>query len=184
MKKLISLAGLVVLFGAGCAGQAPLSIDTGSTQPVPSPAVSGESTVPALDTTSTAPVTMITMTAPPAMIDDTWKTYINPALHFSFQWPTKGIYAPRWSVEFTKDNPCGSSSVKEEVKGVVFCHIHSEEGTGLKGYLSDVFATKNGERYILISFTKQPMVASFKADEYQTMLSTIISTFKYDESIK
>lgn len=37
-------------------------------------------------------------------IDNTWKTYTNAALGFSFQTPTKGRYAPTWEVSFLKSD--------------------------------------------------------------------------------
>ena len=172
-SKSVSLISLVLLFGAGCAATDFKISDTGSSNSAPAITPSAETAMPAVNTSSTTPVMSTSSTV---MVDDSWHTYTNAALKFSFQWPTKTIYAPHWKVTFEKVEPCGTLGVIQDVRGVSFCHKHVQEGN----IITDYYATKNGELYVLITFTNSSTgIPSFKLDEYQAMLSTIISTFKY-----
>jgi hypothetical protein len=106
-------------------------------------------------------------------LDDTWKTYTNAALGFSFRWPSKGRYAPDWEVRFFGENSdkmqdgCFDEGAVERnpsaqvtVGGVGFCHSSFEEGAAGSRYLVDHYATKKGSQYVVISFTKRTTSAA------------------------
>ena len=162
--------GALLLLGAGCV---PSLNSTEPNTPSVSPSSTSETTSPAVNTSSTTPVVTPSSSV---TIDDSWHTYTNPALHFSFQWPTKTIYAPHWKVTFEQVEPCGTLGVMQDVHGVSFCHKHMQEGN----IITDYYATKNGEVYVTITFTNSSTgIPNFKSEEYQAMLDTIMSTFKY-----
>ena len=188
MKKILSLLGFTVLFGAGCLFSSdvvspPVSPTTSSTSSTTSTLVT-----PTTSSTSAAPSNFI--------VDSTWKTYTNNALHFSFQWPIHGSYAPTWSADILKNNPCGGSTETQDVNGVSFCDVHKEEGAAGTMYLTDNFATSNGSNFIVLSFSKRNYggevckngvrssspntCVPFNLDDYKNMLKTIIGTFQYE----
>jgi hypothetical protein len=137
-------------------------------------------------------------------IDDTWQTYSNKSLGFEFRWPTKGTYAPHWSVDVYQP---GDTAVKDgcvvdinnvsksEYKG--FCHTISQNDSG-EMPRTDYFSIKNGKQYAVITFTKQLYATPdtcktngitatqnscrlFVPEDYEALLETIMATFKYSE---
>ncbi len=198
--KRISLAIATVfsfaLFGAGCASQQ-------SSAPQPQPVKPG---APSAAAPSTTPVTANMPT-----IDETWKTYNNAALKFAFQYPTKGKYAPTWNVSFVREGDvqikdgCMLSNADEEteaktlqVGNVSFCHSAFGSGAAGSFYMEDYYVTKNGNQYVVITFTKKltnsgtlgcananenPWTlggcAPFSQTEYRAFLDQVVSTFVY-----
>ncbi|MFA6430011.1 MAG: hypothetical protein WCV84_05990 [Patescibacteria group bacterium] len=116
------------------------------------------------------------------IVDDTWGTYTNKALGFSFRWPNKGRYAPTWEVTFVKEQAPLAQLLL--INGIEFSHDAStSETVEDKLTFSDRFTTKKGDKIILISFEKtypKANEAQFDVKAYQDHLLQILSTFKYD----
>lgn len=146
----------LVLLGVGCA-PTPAPTPTPSTSPTPAP---GQE--PAIDLG--APRTLV-----PAQTDDTWKTYTNAALEFSFQTPTKGRYAPQWEVKVISEtgavqecynlkrwSPDNDVQLGVTQDGREFC-IRSD-GLGDAGHIgisfTDTYSTDIGKSMVLIVFKK------------------------------
>ena len=197
--------GLLALTCVGCATAKKPDTTTNQTQPQaavtkPADLPPQTATVVTPDSQPTTPsavstTTATTQPATPSMkfeVDETWQTYTNKALSFEFQWPTKGRYAPEWSVEFRKSDDStiahgcvydsktyGSDSMYKD-----FCHTTSVIETDAIER-TDYFATKKGNQYIVVTFFKKLYPdEKYKAnshDDYEAMLETIMSTFKYTE---
>lgn len=175
-KKLITLAAALLLVGAGCSSNAPANTD-GTAEKTAD--VAKEAPTTEKDEAKTPSTTVA--------IDDTWQPYVNKALNFEFKTPTKGRNAPRWEVTFVAEaeakikDGCmvidGGTAKKTTVGGTEFCHSMSAVGTTA----TDHYATKNGSRYVVITFTKVPPtgVTDFSWDEYRDHLDQIMSTFTY-----
>jgi len=182
--------GLLVLLGLGCQSNQPTSEPTPAVQP------SASTTVETPSSTSPVAINASTTVALPA-IDNTWKTYENKALGFSFQWPTKGKYAPQWNEETVKTD---DSRLKDgclivqpllmhgepahvTLNGTEFCHTITIEGTAGTAHRSDDYLTKNGGQYILITFTKAYVddASKFDTAAYGAHLDQIVSTFAYQK---
>lgn len=174
------LAALALL-GAGCFSSEPTPTPSPTTPTVPpvtgsptspttptTPPVTsgGETTQPTTTSpTSTAPTAP---TGPLAPIDDTWKTYTNGSLEFSFQYPTRGRYAPTWGVTFVKTDDaqmkdgCYQSDANPRqnagtlfVDDMKFCVTRYEDaGAGQRG-LTDFYAVEHKGTIVLIAFSKQ-----------------------------
>lgn len=109
----------------------------------------------------------------PTGIDDTWKTYTNTSLGFTFQTPTRGRYAPMWEVTFIDQDDasivdgCYQDSAREDrtperllSSGFTFCRSFSREGAAGSVYLTQHVVTKRGPRiYIHLAFTKKAVNA-------------------------
>src|SRR3989344_4119268 len=149
------------------------------TQPTPAPAAptgTASEAAPTSPTSTPAPtpgpppsaaapsVTALTTTV---TLDETWQTYSNAALNFEFKWPTRGRYAPNWEVRIISEGdprmkdgclPEGAVETRTPVRvsagGVEFCHSSYNEGAAGTRVFTDHYATKNGGRYVTISFTK------------------------------
>lgn len=174
------LAALALL-GAGCFSPDPApapvtppatppvtgSPTTPTTPPTTPPVTSGGETTEPTTTvpTSTAPTAP---TGPLAPIDATWKTYTNASLKFSFQYPTRGRYAPTWGVTFVKTDDAkmqdgcyqGAGSPRQNtgtlfVGDKKFCVTRYEEGAAGQRYLTDYYATEHKGTIVLITFSKQ-----------------------------
>lgn len=158
---------VLTLFGAGCLPSSePISVPT----PI-------APTAPAANNAQSAPTPTPSPTATPSSnfqlptIDDSWKTYTNKAETFSFQWPTKGKYAPTWSVKiisekdpaykdgcyysfYSPDQPNRKPPVKLTVNGTEFCHAPLGDGfAGGFGFM-DTYTAKVGNQVISIVFEK------------------------------
>lgn len=209
MKKMIALLGFTVLLGAGCWSASDSNPPAGSpATPTPPGTPATSTTPPTSDNGSVTPPTEGAWMN--VRMDDTWKTYTNAALKFSFQWPTRGSLAPQWSVKFAKaEDPAikegcyqpmdssGLPSTKAMFNGtgVSFCHVSVQEGAAGTTHVNDYFATKNGNQYVVVSFTKQAYggdlckdgsmstnnqaCVPFNSADYQNLLLRIVSTFKY-----
>lgn len=98
MKKLLLPLFALVLVGAGCSLGSETKTET-EMPPVPVVKTETKTETKTEVKTETSPSSGETQTLTPATTDDTWKTYTNAALGFSFMWPTKGRYAPEWEVK-------------------------------------------------------------------------------------
>jgi len=183
--------GLLVLFGVGCSQPAaPVApLVPPSNPPVVQPVVT-PTVVP------TTPSNTTTTAALPA-IDDTWKTYANKALGFSFQYPTKGRYSPLWEVTFVGENDSkiqdgcliyGGKHVDSYTTpgGTAFCHKYQDlQGdTDVDLRAEDYYSTRIGKQYIVITFTKDykaTVKPVFNIDAYRAQLDQIVSTFAYEK---
>lgn len=149
---------LVALTGAGC-------------EPAPIPAAPAPS--PAAETPSQPSVPAPSAEAPAVtpsplpVIDATWKTYTNSSLGFSFQYPTKGTYAPTWGVTFLKTNDpklvkgCyqGEGNPRQNqgellVGDSTFCVTRYEDAAAGQRYFTDHYVSGRSGSVILISFSK------------------------------
>lgn len=145
----------LVFLGAGCAPQ--------TTPPVSQPAPNaGTNVAPQAEQ----------RTLVPTQTDDTWKTYANPALKFSFLFPTKGRYAPQWEVKiFRRDaaevQDCyavpgasiGQVRLAKTPEGRAFCTIRGSEGAAGTAYFTDAYQTKIGTSAVVVIFTKKAFMA-------------------------
>jgi hypothetical protein len=175
MKMLLPLA-VIMLIGVGCTE----SSQTQTLAPVPPPAPLTTSTSEA----NNPPAADATLPA----IDDTWRTHTSRAGDFSFQWPTKGRYAPTWEVAIEATDPCmgnGSFSTKD---GITFCHssgiVNPVTGgdyphTGTTSF-SDTYSTPYNGKFLVITFKKD---GAYDIDEttYQAHLDQIMGTFVMKE---
>ncbi|MDO8618091.1 MAG: hypothetical protein Q7N87_04375 [Candidatus Uhrbacteria bacterium] len=194
IKKCVSLFGLLVLFGAGCASS--------TSETAPSPAVPASS-----NATSPTPVAATSSTF---IVNETWGTYTNKALSFQFRYPTKEVYSPQWQVKFYKENDplikdgCfrnwGIEDGPPSERVAEFCHSIFGDGVPGSLYIMNYYTTKKGTTHIVISFTKHVFSASaldckfsdefshslispgclpFKPNEYRELLEIIVSTFSW-----
>ncbi|OGL72702.1 hypothetical protein A3D72_00490 [Candidatus Uhrbacteria bacterium RIFCSPHIGHO2_02_FULL_57_19] len=225
-KTLTTALILTALMGIGCVGRNPAPIPivpapapAQKTQPTPAPAASTStaSEAPPPSPTSTpaetpgAAAPSATVLTTTITIDETWQTYSNAALNFEFKWPTRGRYAPNWEVRIISEGDsrmkdgCLAEGAAESrppvrvgVGGVEFCHSSYSEGAAGTRVFTDHYATKNGSRYVAISFTKEGYSGSalgcsfdlsvnattciqFDEPAYLALLDQIVSTFRYKE---
>lgn len=165
------LAGSLLLVGAGCAPSAP-SESPADSAPVDTSAQVDAAKDAVADLTKT-------------LVDDTWQKYTNSALNFSFDWPTKGRYAPRWEVKFLEDAQVKDGCLANELMTTrkvmagdqEFCHSTGEIADN---EATDYYVTKVGSRHVAIVFSKDSSGAGsdFSWDEYRAHLDQIVSTFK------
>ncbi len=208
-KYILPALMALTLLGAGCLGESQKAQETANTATqtgqadntntpsqtatvvTPESPTSGNAVTETPSTPTTTPTQSASSTST-FTVDDTWQTYSNKALSFEFRWPTKGRYAPEWSVEFRKsDDPTikdgcvtDSKTLNSETKFQDFCHTTSVIETDAVER-TDYFATKKGNQYIVVSFFKKLYPGEkYKANsaaDYEAMLQTIMSTFKYTE---
>ena len=165
----------IALLGAGCAAPVPAPID--EAKPVPSvsePVKTPETSIvptetPAEPATSSAPAeSSKDRTSELPVIDATWKTYTNSALKFSFQWPTRGRYAPEWDVSVYRPEDarlvgnCSKPEAAERlpngsltVGDAVFCVVHEvDAGAGQRVFI-DTYTAPRAEYIIKVRFMKR-----------------------------
>ncbi|MEK7116447.1 MAG: hypothetical protein AAB879_03565 [Patescibacteria group bacterium] len=208
MKKYFLLPLVTASFiAAGCAAPPttlPPSPPPPATQPAPSPSVPAPVTSASTSTPappSTPPSVTSSSQADLSAVDSTWKTYTNGALKFSFQWPTRGRYAPTWGVTFVKDDApkaAGCTSTLT-VSGLSFCHVSSEDAATGSRYFMDMYDTTIDKTYVRITFKKHATIAAmtdlpkcpkegllisstacvpFDPTAYHAHLDQIVSTFR------
>ncbi len=183
-KKITLIIAAIILVGVGCkAGKSPVI-------------------APIADINESAPITNATPTdvtdslidtriidAKPE-IDETWETYVNKSYGFTFNWPTRGRYAPQWSVTFIKndderlDGDCikaTSDPTKLIVSETEFCHTSTTAENNASA--SDYFITKIADHYTLLTFTKDNSQTpeGFSWEDYRLHLDNIISTYQTNE---
>jgi hypothetical protein len=211
MNKNVALAGAGVVVVAVAAylfafGSPSLKQPVASNVPTPSAPTSTKTPTPSSPAIAAgAPSSTVVGLS---SIDSTWKTYTSRAGDFSFQTPTKGRYTPSWEVSFSDTDCAGAGAMKLGqttffVDGVSFCHTSFSEGAAGSVYFMDVYTTKQGSRYITVTFTKQGYSAGalncsfvsahpystsattcipFEETAYQAQLDQIISTFQFLKS--
>jgi hypothetical protein len=211
MKKLLIPLFALILAGAGCSFGDSTDVKTETETPAPTaPAktetktetktevdteTKTETPTPALAPT---PTESGVRTLTPATTDDTWKTYANASLGFSFLWPTKGRYAPEWEVIFLDDTALALRSCDhvQTEDGIQFCH-HSTgmDLSNTEGIYEDGYSTKIKETIVSIEFKKKffggicdagnstsnTTCIPFDTAEYQKTLDGIVGTFKITE---
>jgi len=175
-KILAALAAVLLLVGAGCA-KTEVTSNTNETLVIPDSSSNNESesgseseaeaeTKPEANAVSAA---------------DGWQTYTNAALGFSFNWPSKGRYAPTWEVKFAKE---GDASVKDgcfvatgatNSKSGEFCHASVAPAAG---EAKDYFTTTINGQHVTLAFTKKESGKDFSWSDYQEELEQIVSSFK------
>jgi len=194
----------VVLFGAGC-GAAP------KTESVPSAPEPVAANTPA-ETTPTTPATTPneelvvageTRALTAADVTDTWETYTSKSLGFSFDWPTKGRYAPEWEVKHYQSDSSDISNgcvkgrsfdlsqiSRASVGTTVFCVNRQVVGVDAHcSAFSDTYATPFGKTIIAIEFDREicieqvpaPMTLAEYEKNYWTTLDSIVGTFKLNQ---
>ncbi|MCR4256514.1 MAG: hypothetical protein NUW08_02305 [Candidatus Uhrbacteria bacterium] len=166
----VPIAALALL-GAGCfspAPEAPPMVAPTPVKPAPSAPTPSEPAPSEPSATSPTPNEPTVPTSPLAPIDDTWKTYTNGSLTFSFRYPTRGRYAPTWGVTFVKTDDAkmqdgcyqGDANPRQNagtlfVGDKKFCVTRYEDaGAGQRG-LTDFYAVEQKGTIVLIAFSKQ-----------------------------
>jgi hypothetical protein len=203
LSKVILFAAVFSVLGAGCAkpetpppAPAPAAVPTPSpVAPPPAPSVApGTSTTP-----EPAPAPAVTSTISLPTIDETWKTYTNAAVGFSFQWPTRGRYAPEWEVKFVKegdahvDDGCyltedyprrAQDEYQLEAGGVRFCHTRYHDAGAGQVYYVDYYLGKVKNTWVLLTFTKRLANGSMFDDpkcHNQTVVAYGTTCYPYGE---
>lgn len=159
----------LMLLGAGCgdAPETPAANAPGTDAPVTAdrPPVD----VPVTDVPPAMPPGQEVRALPAATgVDETWETYTNRALGFTFRAPTRGRYAPTWEVTFVAEGDaaivdgCYQDGAREDrtserlsTDGVTFCRSFSREGAAGSVFLTQHVVTKMGPRYAHLAFTKK-----------------------------
>jgi len=160
---LLSTLALLSLAGGGCLFSEPAQPSVPQ-EPTKPPAV----VTPPTNTPSEPAPTPSTPTTPVLpVIDATWKTYTNAALKFSFQYPTKGTYAPTWGVSILKttdpklEGGCyqGDGNPRQnkgtlQVGDTTFCVTRYEDAGAGQRYETDYYAATVNGAVVLITFSK------------------------------
>jgi hypothetical protein len=207
-KKLVYLVVVILLVGGGYwyfsqnKPAAPEGNNPAASQTVPA----AEQQKPASNVqpqaaTSVTPEAEVSTALP--VIDETWRTYASKQNDFSFKWPTRGRYAPTWDVQFA-DQDCdaaadGRTKTTLAVGGFSFCHMSWKDAAAGTTYLNDVYTTKVGSHFVVISFLKKAYSAGalncsfaneypfstsaqtcikFEEPAYYAHLDQIVGTFK------
>lgn len=178
--RFLAVPALALAFlGAGCTPPAPIN---------------------GVPVTDAGPQDGRTLTA--AQTDATWETYQNARLGFSFQYPTKGKYAPEWEVEVGGSSSClESQDVGHTAEDTSFCVIGTREGAAGSTYFTHTYRTILKETSVSIIFTKKAIMADigdckkapgqnywsqyatpqscipFSEEEYKKTLDGIVGTF-------
>ncbi len=201
-KKLIPAIAMLMLCGAGCFSKgAENAVNPSGTGTETEKTTSTANVDVEGKTSGDASSTLVA-------IDDTWKTYQSSAGGYSFRYPTKGVYAPQWEVKYyderdlapgqnrllMKDGCVEDSSYLSKSTFNEFCHSWSVIEMGDTKRI-DYYAVKKGNKYLAFVFTKktysdnscpEPSLSkssciSQDSEEYQAVLNTSMSTFKFDE---
>jgi hypothetical protein len=180
-KQPLALIGLALAIG-GVAFV--ITKDKPSTQIAQNPPIEAKKTVDTNHTTTTATTTTAT-TSPTTsstiaqlpVIDSTWKTYTNKSGEFSFQWPTKGRYAPKWDSSYADTDPCTDGETKM-LNGNTFCHSMSAFRSD-NLILTHMYTIPFGKKFIVISFSKETAQDGFDEAIFDAHLDQIMSTFTF-----
>lgn len=154
--RIAPLLAAVALLGIGCSSSGTPS----STQTTPATSTNNQ---PTGTTTNGSNVV-----ASNGLDTSSWKTYTNSTLHFQFQYPIHGSFAPEFTVKLypltsasIKDG-CFSSTGPQETKreqatvnGTTFCHTNNLEGAAGSTYNTHIWTTKSDKWYAVLSFTKR-----------------------------
>ena len=145
----------------------------------------------ATSTPATTPTASSSSVLPPA-IDATWQTYQNSTLKFLLSYPTKGMYAPRFTVKVVNENDakiqdgCYDEYSNGEIQrttlnGVEFCRVIHLAGESIPTD-TEFWSTKKDGRIAVISFTKNYSTTtntSFDVGDYRDFVASLMSTFTY-----
>lgn len=131
----------------------------------------------------------------PPNIDATWQTYRNNALQFLLQFPTRGIYAPKFTVKVvTENDPLVKAGCYDEIgggtiervalSGVDFCRVTHALNPPSVAIDTEYWSTKKNGRLAVITFTKKYSTStpSFKIEDYRTFVTGLMSTFRYPDT--
>lgn len=170
--RFLAIPALALAFlGAGCT---PATSPVPTTDDVPVTEAGSQDSytlnISRLPGNQEAPPTFV-----PAQTDDTWKTYTNAALGFSFQTPTKGRYAPQWEVKVIRDDAPEVSDGYSAEGGTIdsvrfgntpdrqefYVNYGTKEADGIV-YLSDAYSTYIGRSVVVIIFSKKAIVADIE----------------------
>lgn len=208
---------MVALLGAGCLGQesvpAPsdskpadtVKTDTKPSDTKPADTKPADSTGTPTDTTtkpsadtSMSPDREVAEKELP-VIDGSWKTYNNSAYKFSFQYPTRGRYAPEWNVSVLNpgDERLTDGCVKPEaeprsipgpfvVGDTSFCVVREVDAGAGQRVFTDSFTAPRGEKIIRITFSKRLANGDMFEDEAchgKTVISSGTSCILFDEAL-
>lgn len=133
------------------------------------------------------------------VIDGTWKTYSNASLKFSFQYPTRGRYAPEWnvSVMHADDARLEGNCLKPEAQArtingslvvgdSTFCIVRTVDAGAGQRYYADAFTAPLGDRIVLITFNKRLANGDLFEDESchgKTVISSGTTCILFDEAL-
>ena len=198
-SKLIAIGSLLALLGAGCTGSEPAV----ETKPIAPPTTKVD-TKPADTTPTPTPDTAMIPdrevdTKELPVIDGTWKTYSNTSFKFSFQYPTRGRYAPEWNVSIMRadDARLEGNCLKPEatvrtintslvVGDSTFCIVRTVDAGAGQRYYTDAFTAPLGDRIVLITFNKRLANGDLFEDESchgKTVISSGTSCIPFDEAL-
>lgn len=215
LSKVIAVTSMVALLGAGCMGSEPApATPNANTPPAPTGTTKPTDTKPADTTTPTpAPTDTAPTTKPDTsmspdrdvdekelpVIDGTWKTYTNAAYKFSFQYPTKGRYAPEWNVSILSqgDARLADGCKKPEgelrttsgpfvVSDTSFCVVREVDAGAGQRYYTDSFTAPLGDKFVQISFSKRLANGDLFEDESchgKTVISSGTTCILFDEAL-
>lgn len=186
ITKTIGLIGLILMLGGGFylySNQSPkptikTNLPTSSVPKTPPNKETTDKAIAAINQNEKTPIETETKTniiLP--TIDDTWKTYTNKSGEFSFQWPTKGRYAPTWDSSYADTDPCTKGETKV-LNSNTFCHQMSAFRSD-DLILTHIYTIPFGKRFIVISFTKKAAQAGFDEATFDAHLDQIMSTFAF-----
>ncbi|HVM90598.1 MAG TPA: hypothetical protein VMU11_01740 [Verrucomicrobiae bacterium] len=152
----------LALAGAGCAAEEP----TQPSMPQEPQTPPGQITQPESSDQNMPPASTSTNSVLP-VIDDSWKTYANAQLKFSFKYPTKGVYAPTWGVTILKPNDpkldqgCyqGDANPRQnkgelQVGDTTFCVTRYEDAGAGQRYETDYYVGGLNGQVVLLTFSK------------------------------
>lgn len=214
LTKFIAVSSILALVGAGCMGSEPTPASPNTnTPPAPTGSVKPADTKPADTDTAPKPTDMAPVPTPDTVmspdrdvdekelpvIDGTWKTYTNAAYKFSFQYPTKGRYAPEWNVSILSQGDArlmdGCKKPEGELRttsgpfivgGTSFCVVREvDAGAGQRLY-TDSFTAPLGDKFVQISFSKRLANGDLFEDESchgKTVISSGTSCILFDEAL-
>lgn len=215
-SKMFAVCSMVALLGAGCLGQEtavpadtkpadtvktdtkPSDAKPTDTKPVDSTPTPTETTTKPSDDTSMSPDRDVDEKELP-VIDATWKTYNNAANKFSFQYPTRGRYAPEWNVTILNpgDERLNDGCVKPEaetravpgpfvVGDTSFCIVREVDAGAGQRVFTDSFTAPRGDKIIRITFSKRLANGDLFEDETchgKTVISSGTSCILFDEAL-
>lgn len=131
----------------------------------------------------------------PPTVDATWQTYRNTTLKFLLQFPTKGVYAPKFSVKVINESDrslkdgCydefGNGTVQRlTINGFNFCRVTHTPNPPNIAVDTEFWATKKDARIAVITFTKKytTSTGSFDVESYRNFVGSLMSTFHYPET--
>lgn len=139
--------------------------------------------------------TGMTAFLPPAM-DASWQTYRNSTLKFLLQFPTKGMYAPKFGVKVInatdaslKDgcyDEIGGGTIQHlTLNGFDFCRVTHTPNPPALAVDTEYWTTKKDARFAVITFTKKYSTSttpSFDVNAYRDFVGGLMSTFHYPET--